>query len=65
MPSWAAIPVAACSPPLATGQLSLVLKEPYGVVGCIVPWNYPILLHADHAQGDLWPDDPHHGLYQL
>ena len=26
------------------GQLSLVLKEPYGVVGCIVPWNYPILL---------------------
>jgi betaine-aldehyde dehydrogenase len=28
------------------GQLSLVLKEPYGVVGCIVPWNYPILLMA-------------------
>ncbi len=27
-----------------TGQLSLVLKEPYGVVGCIVPWNYPITL---------------------
>jgi betaine-aldehyde dehydrogenase len=27
-------------------QLSLVLKEPYGVVGCIVPWNYPILLLA-------------------
>jgi betaine-aldehyde dehydrogenase len=26
------------------GQLSLVLKEPFGVVGCIVPWNYPILL---------------------
>jgi betaine-aldehyde dehydrogenase len=26
------------------GQLSLVLKEPYGVVSCIVPWNYPILL---------------------
>jgi acyl-CoA reductase-like NAD-dependent aldehyde dehydrogenase len=26
------------------GQLSLVLKEPYGVVACIVPWNYPILL---------------------
>jgi betaine-aldehyde dehydrogenase len=26
------------------GQLSLVLKQPYGVVGCIVPWNYPILL---------------------
>ena len=28
------------------GQLSLVLKEPYGVVACIVPWNYPILLLA-------------------
>jgi acyl-CoA reductase-like NAD-dependent aldehyde dehydrogenase len=26
------------------GQLNLVLKEPYGVVVCIVPWNYPILL---------------------
>ncbi len=31
-------------PSPAPGQLSLVLKEPYGVVGCIVPWNYPILL---------------------
>jgi betaine-aldehyde dehydrogenase len=31
-------------PSPAAGQLSLVLKEPYGVVGCIVPWNYPILL---------------------
>jgi betaine-aldehyde dehydrogenase len=28
------------------GQLSLVLKEPYGVAGCIVPWNYPLLLLA-------------------
>ena len=27
-----------------TSQLNLVLKEPYGVVGAIVPWNYPILL---------------------
>ena len=26
------------------GQLSLVLKEPFGVVAAIVPWNYPILL---------------------
>ena len=25
-------------------QLNLVLKEPYGVVGAIVPWNYPMLL---------------------
>ena len=28
------------------GQLSLVLKEPYGVAACIVPWNYPLLLMA-------------------
>lgn len=27
-------------------QLNLVLKEPLGVVGCIVPWNYPLLLLA-------------------
>lgn len=27
-------------------QLSMVLKEPYGVVGCIVPWNYPLMLLA-------------------
>ncbi len=26
------------------GQLSLVLKESFGVVAAIVPWNYPILL---------------------
>ena len=26
------------------GQLSLVIKEPIGVVAAIVPWNYPILL---------------------
>ena len=28
------------------GQLNLVLKEPYGVVAAIVPWNYPLLLMA-------------------
>lgn len=27
-------------------QLNMVLKEPYGVVGAIVPWNYPMLLMA-------------------
>jgi betaine-aldehyde dehydrogenase len=27
-------------------QFNFVLKEPYGVVGCIVPWNYPLLLLA-------------------
>jgi betaine-aldehyde dehydrogenase len=26
------------------GQLSLVLRRPYGVVGCLIPWNYPLLL---------------------
>jgi acyl-CoA reductase-like NAD-dependent aldehyde dehydrogenase len=29
-----------------SGQLSLVLKEPFGVVAAIVPWNYPVLLLA-------------------
>lgn len=33
-------------PPGAEGQFNFVLKEPYGVVGCIVPWNYPLLLLA-------------------
>ncbi len=27
-------------------QFNFVLKEPYGVVGCIVPWNFPLLLMA-------------------
>lgn len=31
-------------PSVEPSQLALVLKEPYGVVACIVPWNYPILL---------------------
>ncbi|MGH2923813.1 MAG: aldehyde dehydrogenase family protein [Solirubrobacterales bacterium] len=31
-------------PPIESTQLSLVLKEPHGVWGCIVPWNYPLLL---------------------
>ena len=26
------------------GQLSLILPAPYGVVGCLIPWNYPLLL---------------------
>jgi betaine-aldehyde dehydrogenase len=30
--------------PEPENQLNLVLKEPYGVVGCITPWNYPLLL---------------------
>jgi acyl-CoA reductase-like NAD-dependent aldehyde dehydrogenase len=31
-------------PSVEEGQLSLVLKEPVGVVATIVPWNYPLLL---------------------
>jgi acyl-CoA reductase-like NAD-dependent aldehyde dehydrogenase len=31
-------------PPGDPGQFNFVLKEPYGVVGCITPWNYPLLL---------------------
>jgi acyl-CoA reductase-like NAD-dependent aldehyde dehydrogenase len=33
-------------PSIEATQLALVLKEPVGVVGCIVPWNYPLLLMA-------------------
>ena len=33
-------------PPIEATQLALVLKEPLGVVACIVPWNYPLLLLA-------------------
>ena len=33
-------------PPIETTQLALVVKDPLGVVGCIVPWNYPLLLLA-------------------
>jgi acyl-CoA reductase-like NAD-dependent aldehyde dehydrogenase len=33
-------------PPGEPSQFNFVLKEPYGVVRCIVPWNYPLLLMA-------------------
>ena len=33
-------------PPVEATQLALVVKEPLGVVACIVPWNYPLLLLA-------------------
>ncbi len=33
-------------PPGAPSQLNFTRREPYGVVGCIVPWNYPLLLLA-------------------
>jgi betaine-aldehyde dehydrogenase len=33
-------------PSIESTQLAMVLKDPLGVVGCIVPWNYPLLLLA-------------------
>jgi acyl-CoA reductase-like NAD-dependent aldehyde dehydrogenase len=33
-------------PPGVSGQFNFVRKEPFGVIGCIVPWNYPLLLLA-------------------
>lgn len=33
-------------PAIESTQLALVLKEPIGTVGAIVPWNYPLLLLA-------------------
>jgi betaine-aldehyde dehydrogenase len=30
--------------PVARQQFNFVIKEPYGVAGLIVPWNYPLLL---------------------
>jgi acyl-CoA reductase-like NAD-dependent aldehyde dehydrogenase len=31
-------------PPVADHQVNFTIKEPLGVVGCIVPFNYPLLL---------------------
>jgi betaine-aldehyde dehydrogenase len=31
-------------PPTAHHQLNFTIKEPCGVVFCIIPWNYPLLL---------------------
>jgi acyl-CoA reductase-like NAD-dependent aldehyde dehydrogenase len=33
-------------PPIESSQLAMVVKEPIGVVACVVPWNYPLLLLA-------------------
>ena len=30
----------------SSSQFNFIIKEPYGVVGCIVPWNFPLLLMA-------------------
>jgi len=31
-------------PPGDPNQFNFIIKEPWGVVGCIIPWNYPLLL---------------------
>jgi betaine-aldehyde dehydrogenase len=33
-------------PPVEATQVAMVVKEPLGVIACIVPWNYPLLLLA-------------------
>jgi betaine-aldehyde dehydrogenase len=33
-------------PPGAPSQFNFTRREPYGVVACITPWNYPLLLLA-------------------
>lgn len=30
--------------PVQRHQFNCIIKEPYGVIACIVPWNYPLLL---------------------
>lgn len=31
-------------PPIEASQFAVVIKEPHGVVGAIIPWNFPLLL---------------------
>jgi betaine-aldehyde dehydrogenase len=31
-------------PPVFQHQVNFTVKEPYGVVACLTPWNYPLLL---------------------
>lgn len=32
--------------PVGNGALALVVREPIGVVGCVLPWNFPLLMLA-------------------
>jgi gamma-glutamyl-gamma-aminobutyraldehyde dehydrogenase len=32
--------------PTGPGNLGLVLREPLGVVGCVIPWNFPLQMAA-------------------
>ena len=41
--SWAS-KISGEIPPIGPDAMSLVVKEPVGVAGLIVPWNYPILM---------------------
>ena len=46
MPNWGGTNAAVFLPPGDPDQINFVIKEPYGVAGCIIPWNYPLLLLA-------------------
>jgi betaine-aldehyde dehydrogenase len=37
-------------PPVGPGAMSLIVKEPVGVCGLIVPWNYPMLMAAQRSR---------------
>ncbi|MBN9747853.1 gamma-aminobutyraldehyde dehydrogenase [Amycolatopsis sp. A1MSW2902] len=39
-------PVSAAAEQYAEGHLSLIQREPLGVVGVVTPWNYPLLMAA-------------------
>lgn len=32
--------------PSQTGVLSMIVHEPIGVVGCVLPWNFPLMMFA-------------------
>lgn len=32
--------------PVGQGAIALVVREPIGVVGCVLPWNFPLLMMA-------------------
>ena len=32
--------------PVGEGAMALVVREPIGVVGCVLPWNFPLLMMA-------------------
>ncbi|ROP62119.1 gamma-glutamyl-gamma-aminobutyraldehyde dehydrogenase [Enterobacter sp. BIGb0383] len=32
--------------PVGNGAMALVVREPVGVVGCVLPWNFPLLMLA-------------------